>query len=176
MNKLIKSSLLIAAIVPALALGQARMGENEVTLSGTGSSDQNFDWNSFNLQGSFGQYINDMGLAGIRQNLSIGVSGEAIGDDEDTVFDGATFVFYNHHFGTGAARPFVGANLGYIYGETTEETFSAGLEAGLKYYVLDKTFVQGLVQYQFLFEEAEDFDNQSDDGAFYYSVGMGYNF
>lgn len=42
--------------------------------------------------------------------------------------------------------------------------------------MLDKTFVQGMVQYQFLFEDGGDVDDNYDDGVLYYSVGMGFNF
>ncbi len=171
MNKLLKTSVLIAAFAPAVTLAQAVNGDNEVTISGTGGSDKDFDATVFGLTGSYGKYISDMGQAGVRQNITISDT-----EGEETDFDGATVIYYDHHFNLDRLRPFVGLNVGYNYGDTTEETFSAGPELGLKYYVLEKTFIQGMVQYQFLFEDADEIDDRSDDGRYYYSVGMGYNF
>lgn len=171
MHKLLKTTVVVAALSPSIVLAQAVLGDREVTVSGQGASDNSFDYNTFSLTASYGKYINDRGQAGIRQSLSIA---DREGDSAD--LDGSTVAYYDHHFGNSDWRPFIGANLGYNYGDRTEETFSAGPEAGLKYYVLDKTFVQGMVQYQFLFESGSDVDDNYDDGVLYYSVGMGFNF
>lgn len=171
MYKLVKTSLIIAALSPSLVLAQAVSGDREVTISGQGQSDKDLDNNAFSMTASYGKYMSDQGQVGIRQSLSVS---DREGDSAD--FDGATVGFYDYHFGGGDLRPFLGANLGYNYGDRTEETFSAGPEAGLKYYVLDKTFVQGMVQYQFLFDSGSDVDDNYDDGILYYSVGMGFNF
>lgn len=171
MHKLLKSTLIITALAPSLALAQAVSGDREVTVSGQGQSDNDLDNNAFSMTASYGKYISDQGQLGIRQSLSISDR-----EDDSADIDGATVGFYDYHFGGGDLRPFLGANLGYNYGDRTEETFSAGPEAGLKYYVLDKTFVQGMVQYQFLFEGSSDVDDNYDDGILYYSVGMGFNF
>lgn len=171
MNRLFKSSLLIAALCPAFALAAPSAGDQEFTLSGAGSSDKSFDDTVLSVQGSWGRYLDESSLWGIRQLINARDS-----EGESVQFDGATRVFYDYHFGTGNMRPFVGASLGAIYGEEVEETFSAGPEAGVKYWVNDTTFIQGMVEYQFLFESASEADDRYDDGAFFYSLGLGYNF
>lgn len=171
MNELLKSTLVVTALAPAMVFAQAESGDNEITISGQGQSDKELDNNAFSMTASYGKYINDQGQIGIRQSLSL-----ADREGESTDFDGATVGYYDHHFGGGDVRPFLGANLGYNYGDRTEETFSAGPEAGVKFYVREKTFVQGMVQYQFLFDSSDDVDENYDDGIIYYSVGMGYNF
>lgn len=171
MNNVLKSTFIVAALAPSMVFAQAVSGEKEITISGQGASDKDLDTTDFALTGSFGHYINNSGQVGVRQTLSISDR-----EGESTDFDGATVGYYDHHFGRGDLRPFIGANLGFNYGDRTEETFSAGPEAGMKYYVLDKTFVQGMVQYQFLFEDGGDVDDNYDDGVLYYSVGMGFNF
>lgn len=172
MHKMLKTSLILAAFVPSMALAQAESGDREITINGSGSSDKDFDTTGFDMNASYGQYINDAGQVGVRQSLSISDT-----EGESTDIDGATVLFYDHHFDVGErARPFVGLNVGYNYGDRTEETFSAGPEAGLKYYVRNKTFIQGMVQYQFLFDSADEAENNYDDGIVYYSVGVGYNF
>ena len=171
MHKFLKASLVVATFSPALVFAQAVSGDREVTIAGQGQSDKDLDNNAFAMTASYGSYLSDQGQIGVRQSISVSDR-----DGESTDFDGATVGFYDYHFGGGDLRPFIGANLGYNYGDRTEETFSAGPEAGLKYYVLDKTFVQGMVQYQFLFDSSDDVDDNYDDGILYYSVGMGFNF
>lgn len=171
MKKLLTTTVIVAAMAPAMVFAQAVSGDKEITINGQGTSDNDLDSNDFSLTGSYGHYINNQGQVGLRQTLTI-----TDREGSSTDFDGATVVFYDHHFGQGKARPFIGANLGFNYGDRTEETFSAGPEVGLKYYVLEKTFVQGMLQYQFLFEDGGDIDDNYDDGILYYSVGMGFNF
>ena len=171
MQKLLTTTCLVALLMPAVAAAQAIGGDREVTIGGQGQSDKDFESNDFSMTASYGQYLNDNGQVGVRQTVTVSDR-----ENESADWDGATVVFYDHHFGRSDWRPFVGANLGYNYGDRTEETFSAGPEAGLKYYVLDKTFIQGMIQYQFLFESSNDVDDNYDDGLVYYSVGMGFNF
>ncbi|MEX2475375.1 hypothetical protein [Marinobacter sp.] len=171
MHKLLKSLLITAAIAPSLVFAQAMEGDREVTISGQGQSDKDLDNSVFAMTASYGRYYSDRSLFGVRQSLSFSDR-----DGESTDFDGATVGFYDYHFGRSDFRPYIGANLGYNYGDRTDETFSGGPEAGLKYYVLNKTFVQGTVQYQFLFDSSSEVDDNFDDGILYYAVGMGYNF
>lgn len=171
MYKLLKATLVVTALAPALVFAGATNGDREITISGQGQSDKDFDNNAFSFVASFGKYMSSKSQLGLRQSLSI--SDPKSGS---TDVDGSTVGFYDYHFGRGDLRPFIGANLGYSYGDRTDETFSGGPEAGLKYYVLDKTFIQGLVQYQFLFDSSSDIEDNYDDGIIYYSVGMGYNF
>lgn len=171
-QKLLTSTLIagmLATAPAAFAVGSA--GDRELTLQGAGTSSNDFDANIFSLSGSYGWYLNDNGEWGIRQ--SVGIS-DAKGRSSD--WNGATRLFYDWHFGTGQLRPYLGASLGYIYGESVNETFSAGPEVGLKYYVNDKTFVGLSAEYQFFFEDSNEIDNEFDDGAFYYGLGVGFNF
>lgn len=171
MYKLLKATLVVTALTPSLVFAQATNGDREITIGGQGQSDKDFDNNAFAMTASYGKYISSQSQIGLRQSLSVSDP-----DGESTDFDGATVGFYDYHFGRSDLRPFIGANLGYNYGDRTEETFSGGPEAGLKYYVLEKTFIQGLVQYQFLFDSSNDVEDNFDDGIIYYSVGMGFNF
>jgi hypothetical protein len=155
-----------------LALAGPEAGDRSLTLTGTGSSDDSFDSNSFGVSGQFGWFQTDAVEWGLRQSFN-GV----INDDADDVWNGSTRGFVDYHFNTQAFTvPFIGANLGYIYGESVNNTGTAGLEAGLKFYVRDKTFIMAMAEYAFLFEDAEDIDDRFDDGAFFYTLGIGYHF
>lgn len=171
MNKLIKSSLLVAALFPAVALAIPVAGDQEVTLSGAGSSDKDFDTTVFALQGSWGQYLSDASLWGVRQTINARDQ-----EGESVKFDGSTRVFYDYHFGHGNTRPFIGVSLGALYGDKVDDTFIAGPEIGIKHWVHENTFITALMEYQFLFKSGSDAEARFDDGAFFYSVGVGYNF
>ncbi len=173
MKKLIVSSILLAALVPAGALAQnlPQQGTQEVTLSGGGSSDKDFDNTVLSLSGSWGQYLDQNSLWGVRQTVNVRDT-----EDSSTQFDGATRLFYDYHFGSGATRPFVGVSLGGIYGEGVDDTFSGGPEIGVKHYLKSDVFVTAMVEYQFLFDSGSDVTDNYDDGALFYNIGLGYNF
>ncbi len=150
-------------------------GDREFSLSGTGSSDQDFDSASLGISADLGWYVNDKMVAGIRQSVNYAdIQGENATDD---FWNGATRGYINHHFMDDRARPFVGASLGGIYGDGVKETAFAGLETGIKYYVRTKTFILARAEYQFLFSDTDDAsDAFQDDGSWAYTVGLGYLF
>ncbi|GGC85858.1 hypothetical protein [Halopseudomonas salina] len=171
MKRLLKTSLIMAAMIPAMAMAVPSAGDREITLSGAGASDKDFDQNGISMQGSWGEYLSPSSLWGVRQSIGISDS-----EGEETNFDGSTRVFYDYHFGTGDTRPFIGASIGGIYGEQVDESFIAGPEIGVKHWVKEDVFITGMMEYQFLFKSASDADDRYDDGAIFYSVGVGYNF
>lgn len=148
-----------------------RAGDNEFTLSGTGSSNKDFDNSAGGVGASFGHYLNDTLSLSLRQTVDyINPDG---GDDG---WAASTSVAIDQHLGTARLRPFVGASAGYLYGDETEESFFAGLEGGLKYYVLPQTFLFGLAEYLWAFEDSDDADDTFEDGGFRWTVGVGFNF
>ena len=167
------AALLIS--LPALAQNEERYGPRagdwEATLSGTGTSNNDFDNHTLGISGGAGKYLTDNVLLGARQ--SINFSDVENGDD---VTNFSTRVFADWVFDLGKWRPFIGVNFGGIYGENVNDTFAAGPEVGVKYYADRNTFVYGLAEYQFTFEDADEADRAADDGQFYYTVGIGFNF
>lgn len=168
------TALLAAAPLVASAqqpLVGPQTGDKELTLSGSGSSDKNGDNATFGLSGDLGYYLTPDAEVGIRQ--SVNYSNPA---DANSAWNGATRGFVDYHFFHSAFRPFVGGSLGGIYGDNVNDSGFAGLEAGVKYYVRQKTFVTGRAEYQWFFDSANEADNQFNDGAWAYTVGLGYNF
>ncbi len=125
----------------------------------------------FSVQGSWGQYLSESSLWGVRQTVNARDT-----EGESVKFDGSTRVFYDYHFGNGKARPFIGASIGGVYGDRVDETFMAGPEIGFKYWVQDKTFITAMAEYQFLFKSGSDAQDRYDDGVFLYSIGIGFNY
>ena len=168
----------ISMTAPALALAQGTYGPNtgdrEFSLSGTGSSDKDLDNSSIGLSADLGWYISDRTAWGFRQSASyVDVEGEGVSDD---FWNGSTRVYLDYHFGNGPARPFVGASLGGVYGDGVSDSGFAGAELGIKYYVLESTYILGRAEYQFFFESGDEAEDNFDDGAWAYTVGIGYNF
>lgn len=175
--KYIQTSLLFIPLVSFSLLSSLSwadvptQGSREMSISGAGSSDKEFDDNAFAMEVSYGYYLSSATAFGVRQSASVTDS-----EGNDSNWNGATRFFYDYHFGQNNLRPYLGINVGYLYGESVEETFIAGPELGLKYYVLPSTFIAGQIEYQFLFEDASDANDRFDDGAYIYSIGVGYNF
>lgn len=163
---------LVLALLGASAWAAPEAGDRTLTLSGTGSSDSSFDNSAFGFSGELGYFMNDRMEVGVRQSLNA-----FLPENADNTLAGSTRGFVDWHFGgPNAFQPFVGVNLGGVYGDNVKETFAAGPEIGIKYYVKDKTFIQFQTEYQFLFQDADDIDSQFDNGAFFYTLGIGYNF
>lgn len=145
-------------------------GETEFTLAGAGSNDKDFESGTFNISADLSTYISDVWSVGLRQD--VGYSDQANGGSD---WSGASQVFTQIHFGE-RVRPFVGAGIGYLYGDGVDDTFFGGPEAGVRVYVKPETFIFGRVAYQFLFESGDDLTDQFDDGRFVYTVGIGFTF
>ena len=147
-------------------------GSNEFTLSGTGTSDRGLDNGSFGITGSYGWYLNrDLELA-IRQSANWA----SVNNGSDRL-NGSTRGALDYHFDvTDRFRPFVGASIGVIYGDGVNETGIIGPEAGVKYYLNPTTFIVGQIEYQYLFDDGDEIDNNFDNGAFAYTLGLGLNF
>ena len=117
------------------ALFGPHRGSFEITLGGNGISDKDADDTAGGLSGSFGYYLNDALEAVARQSLNY--SNPDVGG---AAWNGSTFLALDQHFlARGAFRPFAGVNLGRIYGDSVSDTWAAGLEAGVKFYVQPTT-------------------------------------
>ncbi|AXS85392.1 hypothetical protein D0851_19390 [Marinobacter sp. Arc7-DN-1] len=150
-------------------------GDREFSLSGTGSNDRDFNSGSFGVTGDLGWYLRDNMVAGARQSINYAsIEGESVKDD---FWNGSTRGYFNYQFLADRARPFVGGSLGGIYGDGVKDSAFAGLETGIKYYVRTKTYFLARAEYQFFFSDTNDAsDAFQDDGAWAYTVGLGYNF
>ncbi|WP_111494040.1 MULTISPECIES: hypothetical protein [Marinobacter] len=162
--------VLCLGLAPTLALAEPQTGDRLFTLTGSGSSDTDFDNNTAAFSFDLGQFFTDNTAMGLRQ--SVGFSDTS----DNSSWSGATRLFADYHFDADEWQPFVGANFGGIYGDDVDETFFAGPEAGVKYYVKPKTFITFQTEYQVFFDSASDADDNFDDGAWAYSAGIGFNF
>lgn len=160
---------LSVALLPPAAQAQEYLDQGtwELTLTGQGSSNEDVDAGQFGIGANLGYYIADQLELSLRQTVNYADF------NAGTTVDASTGVAIDYHFDLDRFQPFIGAAIGYLYGDTSD-TFFAGPEAGVKYFVKADTFIYGLVQYQFFFEDSDDAESAFDDGSFLYQLGIGF--
>lgn len=149
----------------------ARATDWEFTLGGSGASDNDFNNSLGGVNFAVGNYLTDSLELSVRQSVSY--SNGSGGNDSS--YDASTFAALDYHFGVERLRPFVGVNFGGLYGDNTNDTWAAGVEAGLKFYVKPTTFLYALVNYAWNFDDGHKATDNFNDGAFLWSVGVGFS-
>lgn len=161
---------LLCLALPVATFAQGfTQGDKVLSLGGSGVSDDDFGENNFTVEGSFDYFFTDNLSGGIRQGLSFI---DTAGGDND--WSGATRVALDYNFDMGRWWPYLGGNFGYVYGDLIDDTFVAGPEAGVRYFVNETTFLLGAVEYEFFFDDSDDVDSAFDDGRFIYTLAMGF--
>lgn len=163
---LIVTSMLF--VVPAAIAYEP--GDFELTLSGGGSSDESFDGTVLNVEAGLGYFLT-------RGFEVVGRQGFAYADNpggDKWMASSRVSLIYNFDLET--VYPYLGANFGYLYGDMVKDQFIAGPEGGVKFFVNDTTFIMAGIEYQFLFEDVKDADDNFDDGRFVYLLGIGFRF
>lgn len=139
-----------------------RAGAWEFTLGGSGLSNKDMDSSAGGVAASVGLYLNDTLLLAVRQNVNYINSSGA-----DSSFISSTRIALDQHIlASGRLRPFVGVNFGGVYGEDVTNTFVAGIEAGVKFYVQERTFLYGIADYAWAFRDSDAATDNFNDGGF----------
>ena len=156
-------------LLPAAAANaQFQAGDWELTLGGSGSNGPDFDGTAWNVNGSLGYFMTKEFELGVRQSIGytdIGVDGSA--------WNGSTRIFADYHFDMGRWQPYVGGNIGYVYGDVADSWLAAP-EAGIKFFVNSTTFIQFSAEYQFFFDDGDDASDAFSDGQFLYGLNIGF--
>jgi hypothetical protein len=160
LRKLYLVPVLALLALPALASAQFEAGNWELKLSGSGSNDQDFRTGDATVALSIGYFTTKELEIGVRQGLLWGDGGSA--------WNGDTRAFVDYHFDMDRWQPYVGANIGYTYGDSVSDSWLAGPEVGVKYFVNSTTFIDVNAAYEFNLEEGLD------DGAFFYGLAIGF--
>jgi hypothetical protein len=162
------STLCLLLSVVGFAQGFSQ-GDTALTLSGSGQSDNEFSDNAFNFAGNLSYFLTDAVEVGVRQGVGYSnLSGN------DNKWNASTIVGLDYDFDAGRWWPFLGVNLGYIYGDAVNDTWAAGLEGGVRYFVNETTFILGSIQYEWFFDNSSDVTDAFDDGQFVYALGIGF--
>ena len=162
LRKFVLVALFAIFLVPTAAKAQFDEGDWEMFVAGSGASDSGFDNTSLSVSLSLGYFFNDNLEAGVRQGIVFSDT-DAGGSD----FAATTAGFVDFHFDLDRWQPFVGAFIGYQYGDGVDDDGNYGPEGGVKYFVNSTTFISALVQYVLPF----DSDN---DEFWQYSIAVGW--
>jgi len=149
---------------------RVNLGGNEITIAGTGASDKNLDNSTWGLAGSYGWFVNNNWEVLLRQSVNFS---DLPGDNS---WSGSTRLGADYHWNLGKWRPFVGLNIGGIYGDGVNDSGIMGPDIGVKYYVKPDTFVFLQTEYQYFFDDSDDVTDNFSEGAFAHSVGVGFSF
>jgi hypothetical protein len=163
LRNLIWVPVVAIALLPAVASAQFQQGDWSMTLSAAGTSDRDLDSTSVAGSGTIGYFMTDQIEVNLRQNVAY-VNIEDGGDS----FAGSTAIGGDFHFDLDRWQPFLGAAVGYRYGDGIDDDWFALAEGGLKYFVNNTTFVFGSVGYQF------GFSGSSDEDIWVYALGIGF--
>jgi|KBSSwiStaDraftv2_1062776.scaffolds.fasta_scaffold1587071_1 hypothetical protein len=169
-------AILVLASVPRVAAAdQYDRSAWEFTLAGTGASDKDLENNTVGADIGLGVFLGPFEL-GVRQSINYASVSSPAGDDDS--FSGSTRAFADFELEIGSFAPFIGANIGYVYGDFVKDQFIAGPEAGLKIYFHENhdVFIFGRIEYQFFFEDSDQADDAFEDGQFVYTIGVGFRF
>ena len=146
-------------------------GNWELTIAASAQNDRDFHDVSGSGQGSIGYFATDNLELGLRQTVTYTDAGVA-SPNSGTFWAFATDAFVDWHFDLGQWQPFIGANIGFIYGDV-HNTWEGGPEAGVKYFINTSTFIFVLAQYEFFFDEGDFGTDAFSDGLWRYSLGLG---
>lgn len=175
---------LLAAILPLTAIAQTpvsdqatadftrQAGDRELMIGGSGGANTDFDDSFGGVTVAYGTYFNSTVVGVVRQTINYSNP-----NNGGRAWNGATKLAVDKHIlARGAVRPFVGVNFGGIYGDSVNDSWGAGLETGLKFYVQPRTFIVATVEYSWLFDRADSVDDRFSDGQWNWSLGVGFNF
>ncbi|MFN3243483.1 MAG: hypothetical protein ACE37K_18410 [Planctomycetota bacterium] len=144
----------------------------EITVGGAGASNDDFDAGGAQLGVTVGYYLNPVVQVSFRQNGWFSDAGPSMSEQ----WNGASRFAIDLHVPGGPVQPYIGANVGYVYGDSVKETMVAGPEAGVKFYLQDDAFLQAGAEYQFFFDEDDSLEAAFDDGQVLYALTMGLRF
>lgn len=150
----------------------------EVTLGGVGSNDEKFDAGGGSLSGSVGYYFSEWTQLALRHNVSYSDDlGAPPGVSPEDVWNFQTRVAFDLHFPMPVVTPYIGALVGYIYGDSdVDDSFAIGPEAGVKIYVQHDAFIQLGAEWVFFTDRDESIDDTFEDGQIFYFAGIGLRF
>ena len=149
------------------ARAQFKTGDWTLSLGGFGTNGQDFDSASFSFNGDIGYFVTDQIEVAFRQSIGFTDFEGDVG--EGSAWVGSSAIAGHYHFDMGQWQPYVGAAIGFAYGDVNDTGFG-GPEGGVKFFVNETTYIEASVGYQWFF----DSDDDMDDGAFIYGLNIGF--
>jgi hypothetical protein len=176
---LLSSSLLLGCLVPTVraqmmpvdVVPDLTPGIHEFTIGGGGVANKALDNSLGGLSFSIGRYNSSTFETVIRQTVNYSNP-----NTSHSVWNGSTRLAFDQHFGVGRVRPYLGVNLGGVYGEGVSDAWAAGFEGGIKIAVQARTFLFVQADYAWLSNDSDDIDDAFESGQFSWNIGIGFHF
>jgi hypothetical protein len=143
----------------------------EFVLFGSGASDKDVSHGNAALSGSLGYFLGEWFELAVRQDVFFSDTPGTGSNTHASTRLAADFVF-----GKGAFQPFLGGNIGYVYGDAVKDTWEAAPEGGIKLFLRSHVFLQLMAEYQFFFQTDDEVNAAFDNGSWVYSLGLGMTF
>ena len=159
-------------LLPAVASAQVR-GPWELELNGNGASSRRFDGFTGAIQASVGFFITPEIEIGGRQSLIYNDIGVPASLNASSAFAADLNIPLGDQ---NQIVPFIGGNIGYVYGHGIRDTFEAGPEGGIKLFITNDWFLFGQISYQFFFKSSHTASVGFRNGQFNYGIGVGTRF
>ena len=160
LRKLYLVPVLALFLLPAIAKAQFEAGNWALELSGSGANDKDWETGSASVNFNLGYFATKELEFGVRQGL--------VWADGGSAWNGSTFGVVDFHFDMDRWQPYLGANIGYAYGDAIEDAWIAGPEGGIKYFVNSTTYIDGFIAYEW------NLNNGPDQGGYVYGIGVGF--
>src|SRR5258706_12334692 len=140
------------ALLPAMAAhAQFQAGDWELTLGANAAHGPDLNGVTFSGNGAIRYFLTKELEIGVRQ--SVGYTDVTSGVNGGSSWDASTRVALDYHFDLGRWQPYIGANIGYVYGDGVQDTWEAAPEAGIKFFVNSSTFIQSGSNNNFFLEK-----------------------
>jgi hypothetical protein len=106
--------------LPALSQAQFEAGNwtTEISANGTATSGGSFDSFDASWPAQPGYFLT--------KELQIGLRNNVVWSDGGSLRNGSIAAFADYHFDMDRWQPYVGANIGYAYGDAIEDAWIAG--------------------------------------------------
>jgi len=143
-------------------------GASEVQVSAGFFHTQGSDSGSLNADLSYGYYFTPGWQLGIRQALNYNFI-----DDHRDFWLATTAPFVNYNFRvTDIIVPYLGGFIGLVWNDR-DVTGTIGPQAGVKFFVHERTFLNLGYRYEFFFNRIDAIDNNASRGNHVFNVGIG---
>jgi len=171
MQKVVRLS---ATLALCLILGRGAVqaapvaGMSELQASGGFFHSQGSDSGNLNADLSYGYYFTPGWQVGIRQGLNYNFI-----DDHRDFWVASTVPFLNYNFRvTDIIVPYLGGFMGLVWNDR-DATGTIGPQAGIKFFVHDRAFLNLGYRYEFFFDRLRAIDNNASHGNHVFNIGIG---
>lgn len=145
-------------------------GASELQVSAGFFHAQGSDNGSLNVDLSYGYYLTPGWQLGLRQAIN-----STFIDDGHDFWLASTAPFINYHFRlTDIIVPYLGGFIGLVWNDR-DATGTIGPQAGVKFFVHDRTFLNLGYRYEFFFNRIEAIDDNTSRGNHVFNLGIGFN-